>query len=317
MLYAVAICLTAIALYWIWGMKKMVRMNADPGQHVLAQLLVQAGGGEDRGLSEFIELQGWTSIQVADRVGHALTLAEKLFGPNEYAQAKRYAVTQQSRFYPPEHHGSARPNAAASPNVGALSQPEPMPIPGPLPVSPEVAPDPAPRKPPLQRQGFKTNEFVVYPAHGVGQILAIEEQEIAGAKLELFVINFMKDKMTLRVPTAQIANVGMRRLSDPATVKQAYLTLGRPPQDAQEELWSARAQEYAAKINSGSLCSIAEVVRDLYHPGNEQSYSERQLYEVALDRLSREVAIVQHITENEAVKECESLVIVSAIGRRA
>ena len=158
-----------------------------------------------------------------------------------------------------------------------------------------------------QRQGFKANEFVVYPAHGVGQILAIEEQEIAGAKLELFVINFMKDKMTLRVPTAKVANVGMRKLSDPALVKKALETLkGRAR--VKRTMWSRRAQEYEAKINSGDIVAIAEVVRDLYRSESqpEQSYSERQLYEAALDRLSREIAVVQHSTETEAVKEIES-----------
>jgi len=158
-----------------------------------------------------------------------------------------------------------------------------------------------------QRQGFKTNEFVVYPAHGVGQILAIEEQEIAGAKLELFVINFIKDKMTLRVPTAKVANVGMRKLSDPALVKKALETLkGRAR--VKRTMWSRRAQEYEAKINSGDIVAIAEVVRDLYRSESqpEQSYSERQLYEAALDRLSREIAVVQHSTETEAVKEIEA-----------
>jgi CarD family transcriptional regulator len=163
------------------------------------------------------------------------------------------------------------------------------------------------KKLPTQRQGFKTNEFVVYPAHGVGQILAIEEQEIAGAKLELFVINFIKDKMTLRVPTAKVANVGMRKLSDPALVKKALETLkGRAR--VKRTMWSRRAQEYEAKINSGDIVAIAEVVRDLYRSDSqpEQSYSERQLYEAALDRLSREIAVVQHSTETEAVKEIES-----------
>ena len=163
-----------------------------------------------------------------------------------------------------------------------------------------------PKKPLTQRQGFKTNEFVVYPAHGVGQILAIEEQEIAGAKLELFVINFMKDKMTLRVPTAKVANVGMRKLSEPALVKKALETLkGRAR--VKRTMWSRRAQEYEAKINSGDIVAIAEVVRDLYRSESqpEQSYSERQLYEAALDRLSREIAVVQHVTETEAVKEIE------------
>jgi CarD family transcriptional regulator len=163
-----------------------------------------------------------------------------------------------------------------------------------------------PKKVLTQRQGFKTNEFVVYPAHGVGQILAIEEQEIAGAKLELFVINFMKDKMTLRVPTAKVANVGMRKLSEPALVKRALETLkGRAR--VKRTMWSRRAQEYEAKINSGDIVAIAEVVRDLYRSESqpEQSYSERQLYEAALDRLSREIAVVQHVTETEAVKEVE------------
>jgi CarD family transcriptional regulator len=163
-----------------------------------------------------------------------------------------------------------------------------------------------PKKVLTQRQGFKTHEFVVYPAHGVGQILAIEEQEIAGAKLELFVINFMKDKMTLRVPTAKVANVGMRKLSEPALVKRALETLkGRAR--VKRTMWSRRAQEYEAKINSGDIVAIAEVVRDLYRSESqpEQSYSERQLYEAALDRLSREIAVVQHVTETEAVKEIE------------
>jgi CarD family transcriptional regulator len=181
-------------------------------------------------------------------------------------------------------------------------------------VKPVVASKPAtvaprveePKKVLTQRQGFKTNEFVVYPAHGVGQILAIEEQEIAGAKLELFVISFMKDKMTLRVPTAKVANVGMRKLSDPALVKRALETLkGRAR--VKRTMWSRRAQEYEAKINSGDIVAIAEVVRDLYRSDSqpEQSYSERQLYEAALDRLSREIAVVQHVTETEAVKEIE------------
>ena len=158
-----------------------------------------------------------------------------------------------------------------------------------------------------QRQGFKTSEYIVYPAHGVGQITAIEEQEVAGAKLELFVINFVKDKMTLRVPTAKIASVGMRKLAEPALVKRALETLkGRAR--IKRTMWSRRAQEYEAKINSGDIVAIAEVVRDLYRSEQqpEQSYSERQLYEAALDRLSREISAVQHITETEAIKEIEA-----------
>jgi len=158
-----------------------------------------------------------------------------------------------------------------------------------------------------QRQGFKTHEFIVYPAHGVGQIIAIEEQEVAGVRLELFVINFVKDKMTLRVPTAKVASVGMRKLAETPMVKRALETLkGRAR--IKRTMWSRRAQEYEAKINSGDIVAIAEVVRDLYRSESqpEQSYSERQLYEAALDRLSREVAAVQRLTETEAIKEIEA-----------
>jgi len=190
----------------------------------------------------------------------------------------------------------AKPVSAAKPVVAAK----------PAKVAAAPARVEEPKKALTQRQGFKTHEFVVYPAHGVGQILAIEEQEIAGAKLELFVISFMKDKMTLRVPTAKVANVGMRKLSEPALVKRALETLkGRAR--VKRTMWSRRAQEYEAKINSGDIVAIAEVVRDLYRSESqpEQSYSERQLYEAALDRLAREIAVVQHVTETEAVKEIE------------
>jgi CarD family transcriptional regulator len=197
---------------------------------------------------------------------------------------------------------TAAPKTPTKP-VAAKAAVAPKAVAKPVAVAPRVE---EPKKVLTQRQGFKTNEFVVYPAHGVGQILAIEEQEIAGAKLELFVINFIKDKMTLRVPTAKVANVGMRKLSEPALVKRALETLkGRAR--VKRTMWSRRAQEYEAKINSGDIVAIAEVVRDLYRSDSqpEQSYSERQLYEAALDRLSREIAVVQHVTETEAVKEIE------------
>jgi len=158
-----------------------------------------------------------------------------------------------------------------------------------------------------QRQGFKTNEFIVYPAHGVGQIVGIEEQEVAGYKLELFVINFVKDKMTLRVPIAKIATVGMRKLAEASIIKRALDTLkGRAR--VKRTMWSRRAQEYDAKINSGNIVAISEVIRDLYRSETqpEQSYSERQLYEAALDRLAREISAVQRITETEAIKEIEA-----------
>ncbi len=161
-------------------------------------------------------------------------------------------------------------------------------------------------KKPATRQGFKTGEFIVYPAHGVGQITAIEQQEVAGFKLELFVINFSKDKMTLRVPTAKIISVGMRKLSDAPRLRQSMTVLtGRAR--IKRTMWSRRAQEYEAKINSGDIIAISEVVRDLYRSEAqpEQSYSERQLFEAALDRLLREIAVVEDITETEAMKMVE------------
>jgi len=153
------------------------------------------------------------------------------------------------------------------------------------------------------RHGFKLNEFVVYPAHGVGQIVAMEEQEVAGFKLELFVINFVKDKMTLRVPISKVTGVGMRKLSDPEGARRSLEILtGRAR--IKRTMWSRRAQEYEAKINSGDINAIAEVVRDLYRSEAqpEQSYSERQLYEAALDRMMREIAAVQKLSEPEAFK---------------
>ena len=157
-----------------------------------------------------------------------------------------------------------------------------------------------------QRQGFKTSEFIVYPAHGVGQIAAIEEQEVAGHKLELFVVEFQKDKMRLKVPVAKAVAIGMRKLSEPDFVERALKILqGRAR--IKRTMWSRRAQEYDAKINSGDLIAVAEVVRDLYRSERqpEQSYSERQLFEQALERMAREIAAVKKIDDDIAIKELE------------
>ncbi len=158
-----------------------------------------------------------------------------------------------------------------------------------------------------QRDGFKPGEYIVYPAHGVGQVTAIEEQEIAGFKLELFVVSFAKEKMTLRVPVAKVASVGMRKLTDSAGITKALDVLtGRAR--IKRTMWSRRAQEYEAKINSGDILAVAEVVRDLYRSEAqpEQSYSERQLFETALARLVDEVAAVDGSTETEAMKRIET-----------
>lgn len=153
-----------------------------------------------------------------------------------------------------------------------------------------------------QRHGFKTSEYVVYPAHGVGQIEKIETQEVAGHKLELFVIDFAQDKLTLRVPVSKVESAGMRKLAEPEIIEKSLKTVqGRAR--IKRTMWSRRAQEYEAKINSGDLISISEVVRDLFRSENqpEQSYSERQLYEAALDRMAREISAVNKISTTEAV----------------
>ena len=161
-----------------------------------------------------------------------------------------------------------------------------------------------------KRNDFRPNEFVVYLAHGVGQIVSIEEQEIAGITLELFVVSFEKDKMTLRVPTHKATEIGMRALSSPDVVGRAMTTL-KGKAKVKRAMWSRRAQEYEQKINSGDLIAIAEVVRDLHRNDDqrEQSYSERQLYEAALERLTREVAAVEDGDEVAAAKKVDDVLV--------
>jgi len=179
------------------------------------------------------------------------------------------------------------------------------------PAAVDTAPKTAAKVVPLKtadKEVFQPDDYVVYPTHGVGRILKIEKQEISGIALELFVIEFDKDKMTLRVPLAKVRQVGMRRLSTPQKMKAALDTLkGRAR--VKRTMWSRRAQEYEAKINSGDPVSIAEVVRDLHRNAGQpdQSYSERQIYEAALDRLARELAAVERIDEDAATKRLEKL----------
>jgi CarD family transcriptional regulator len=157
---------------------------------------------------------------------------------------------------------------------------------------------------------FRPSEFVVYPAHGVGQILAIELQTIAGACLEFFAIYFAKSKMRLHVPTRKASSVGMRKLSSSATIEQARLTLSKTPRRMRAN-WSRLINEYEAKIKSGDIIALAEATRDLYRrpADSEQSYSERQLYTAALHRLAEEVAMVAGITEENAVSDLEGVLL--------
>ncbi|MBM3505207.1 MAG: CarD family transcriptional regulator [Alphaproteobacteria bacterium] len=159
-----------------------------------------------------------------------------------------------------------------------------------------------------RKLSFAVGDHVVYPTHGVGQVTAIENREIAGQKLDLFVVTFDKDKMTLRVPVGKADNTGMRKLASPQILDSAITTLkGRAR--IKRTMWSRRAQEYEAKINSGDPISIAEVVRDLHRSASqpEQSYSERQIYEAALDRLVREIAAVERIDEAAAVERVQKV----------
>ncbi|HVY90622.1 MAG TPA: CarD family transcriptional regulator [Hyphomonadaceae bacterium] len=151
---------------------------------------------------------------------------------------------------------------------------------------------------------FSVNQHVVYPAHGVGRVTGIETQNVAGMKLEVFVVAFEQDKLILRVPVNKAASSGMRALASTRVVGDALKTLGGRAR-IKRTMWSRRAQEYEAKINSGNLIQIAEVVRDLHRAEDQpdQSYSERQLYESALDRMARELAAVENIKHADAVEK--------------
>lgn len=148
---------------------------------------------------------------------------------------------------------------------------------------------------------FSTGDFVVYPTHGVGKVLSITKDTVAGQELELIAVHFDKDRMTLRVPMTKAKNSGLRKLSNRNIMDTALETL-RGKSKAKRTMWSRRAQEYEAKINSGDPVSIAEVVRDLYRSQaqSDQSYSERQIYEQALDRLANELAALEKINTQEA-----------------
>jgi CarD family transcriptional regulator len=182
-------------------------------------------------------------------------------------------------------------SVAARPSVAPTSVNRPV-------VAPQVT---APKKP-----SFKVGEQIVYPAHGVGRITAIEEQEIAGVKLELYIVDFEKEKLRLKVPTNRAEQKGMRHLADRMMIEQAMKVI-RGRARIKRVMWSRRAQEYDAKINSGDMLAVAEVVRDLYRSERqpEQSYSERQLFEQALARFARELAAVRKIDDDQCIREVE------------
>ena len=153
----------------------------------------------------------------------------------------------------------------------------------------------------VKAHAFDVGDYVVYPKHGVGRVMEVLEQEIAGMRLELYVLRFEKERMTLRVPVNKVEAIGMRKLSSDKTLREALDTLKGKPK-VKRTMWSRRAQEYEAKINSGDLVSIAEVTRDLFRADDqpEQSYSERQIFEAACSRLARELAAMEQIDEPKA-----------------
>ena len=243
------------------------------------------------------------------------------------AEAKPAAAKPKAKTPAPKPTAAkpAEPKPAAAHKAAAAPKPAPE-AKKPAPAKPAAAPaaqkaaatQPAPAAPKASLAGvvvstpaakklvFKVNELVVYPAHGVGKISQIEEQEIVGARLELYIVEFEKEKLRLKVPTSRAEQKGMRRLSDKGQIESALKVLkGRAR--IKRTMWSRRAQEYDAKINSGDIMAVAEVVRDLYRSERqpEQSYSERQLFEQALDRMAREIAAVKKIDDDQAVKELE------------
>ena len=158
------------------------------------------------------------------------------------------------------------------------------------------------------KDGFLPEQYVVYPSHGVGKVIEIEKREIAGQMLEMYVIEFEKEKMTQRVPVGKIKENGVRKVSTKNQLKEIFEILTGKAK-IRRTMWSRRAQEYEAKINSGDIKLLAEVVRDLFRSDSqpEQSYSERQLYEASRERLAREVAVIEKTDEQKAIEKMETI----------
>ena len=167
-----------------------------------------------------------------------------------------------------------------------------------------------PKGPIRQRASFRLNEYVVYPAHGVGQIIEIKEQQVSDLSMEFFVINFKQERLVLKVPVSKVIAVRMRKLADEKLLNSGLAVLKQPAR-IKRTMWSRRAQEYESKINSGDFVLLCEVVRDLYRSElqREQSYSERQLYEAAFGRLQREVALARKIDDDAAAEDLLSVLV--------
>ena len=221
-------------------------------------------------------------------------------------QMQAHKPAHGAKPHAPAHH-PAKPQVQAHRPAHTHTAQAPAARPAiPAPIT-HMADKPVVATPAAKKLVFKINELIVYPAHGVGRVVQIEEQEIAGIKLELYIVDFDKEKLRLKVPTSKSEQKGMRKLADKPLIDHAMKVLkGRAR--IKRTMWSRRAQEYEAKINSGDLIAVAEVVRDLYRSERqpEQSYSERQLFEQALERMAREIAAVKKIDDDMAVKEVET-----------
>ncbi len=224
------------------------------------------------------------------------TKKTKAAKPAKVAEAKKPAKTAK----PAKPAEAKKPAKAAKPAKPAKAAEAPK--------AAKPAKAPKAKKPPRKKPPFTPGDFVVYPTHGVGKVKSVEIQEIAGHKLKLFVISFDRDRMTLRVPVAKADTSGLRRLSSRKKMDNALETL-KGKARVKRTVWSRRAQEYEAKINSGDPISIAEVVRDLHRNVGQpdQSFSERQIYESARDRLAYELAAVEKTDIEVATEKLEQL----------
>ena len=156
------------------------------------------------------------------------------------------------------------------------------------------------------KNNYKIGEIVVHPKHGVGEIIKIESMELSNIKSKFYVVKMEQAKLTIRVPLDKQLEVGLRKISSKKNIEEIINTLKLKPK-IRRIMWSRRAQEYDAKIYSGDPIKIAEVIRDLFRKNNqpEQSYSERQMFQMALERLAREVAAVEKTDYFQATEKIE------------
>tara|TARA_B100000029_G_scaffold316368_1_gene308776 strand:+ start:18123 stop:18644 length:522 start_codon:yes stop_codon:yes gene_type:complete len=155
---------------------------------------------------------------------------------------------------------------------------------------------------------FAKGDYVVYPSYGPGKIIGIKKEIINGKRIELFIIS-INERVVLRIPVEKIKELGLRKLSTANRLKDALAVLKSKGKKKRKTMWSRRAQEYESKILSGNLVSIAEVLKELYKKDSfdESSFSEKQIYASALDRLARELAAMKKLDKEAATKELEEI----------